>query len=222
MPRNLFAEDFDSREAVSDEVPPQLAAPETSREVVSLAEHNSKCVRAWAEGQQAGVAAARADQRAKALATFVGLEQAIGAMHDEWLAEARAVAEALAGLLCASLATAFPTLCANHGAAEVRAIVKEILPELAHEPEVMLRIAPVQATTVTTLLDGAGRADTRVRVMADAEMTEGDFRLEWSRGEARRDTHDIWVRIETILALQGLMPPRAATAEQEKEAAHVD
>lgn len=190
--------------------------------MVPLDEHNSKCVRAWAEGQQAGVAAARTDQRAKALATLERLNHEIATMRDEWLTEARAIAEALAGLLCSCLAAAFPTLCAIHGETEVKAIVAEILPELIHEPEVALRIAPSQAATIRELLETMDQANARVRVIADATTTENDFRLEWSRGEARRDIRDIWKRIEAILAPQGLIQQLAATVEREKEAVNVD
>jgi hypothetical protein len=222
MSRSLFAEDFDFREPVPEDVPRSVAAAEISPDVVPLAEHHSKCARAWAEGQKAGVAAARADQHAKVLATLGNLEDAIAAMHDAWLAEARTIAEGLAGLLCGCLASAFPQLCANHGEAEVKAIVADILPELAQEPDVALHIAASQAMTVTSFLDGADRKFARVRVVPDAVMPEGDFRLEWSRGEARRDARDVWNRIATILALQGLIQPGGVLTEPKKEAVDVD
>lgn len=220
--RGLFAEDFgrpfDERsEPVGREI--ELAP---SPETVPLDEHKQACARAWADGHQAGVAAERAEQGAKALALFSRLEQIVVESCDARRTEARADAEALAGVLCACMGAAFPMLNARHGAAEVEAVIAEILPELTREARLCLRIAPMHVEAMTRLMNGAIPAGVQVRMEPDADLTEGDFTLEWSHGEARRDSAGIWRRIEAILAPQGLLPDLAPPADQEKEIENVD
>ncbi|MEJ0016100.1 MAG: hypothetical protein WDN25_05945 [Acetobacteraceae bacterium] len=112
----LFAEDFDRPEAVLD--------PEVIEPVFSAAELTAAREAAWRDGHEAGLKEA-AQGNAAALQLSV---RTIGEQFAVECAAAHAHAEAAAGaiarLLLDSLAAAFPTLCAQHGNAEVRSLVR--------------------------------------------------------------------------------------------------
>ena len=209
--RGLFAEDFDS----DDDAPEVAVAVEPAPVLaIDLEAHKAELAHVWEEGRQAGLTAARAEQRALAFAALSRLDGAIQDMRAAWLAEARDSAEALARLLCETVTNALPALCARHGAGEVRAVLSEILPELADEPEVRMHIAPDLIPAVSDLLTGM---TTNVRLIPEPGMGPADIRLEWRKGEAQRDTAALLARIEAILA-----PIARDTGHNEKDFAHVD
>lgn len=218
----MFAEDFDRSAEEPAAVLGPAIEPEPVPETVPLDEHSRQCAQAWAEGQEAGAAAAREDLGAQALAMLARIEQVAVDAREKWLAEARASADALARLLCAGLAAGFPALCARHGGAEVQAAIKEILPALLHEPELYIRVAPTHVGAITTLLDGTATAAKHIHLVPDNDLADSDFKLEWSQGEACRDSGQIWSRIEAILAPQGLLPEMTTVPEPEREAADVE
>ena len=220
--RGLFAEDFGHAGREPAAVPAPVAEPELAPEVVPLDEHKRQCAEAWAKGQEAGAAAVRAETGAQALEMLTRIEQLAADARETWLAEARASADALARMLCAGLAAGFPALCARHGAAEVQAAIGEILPALLHEPELYIHAAPTHVGAINTLLERKATAAKHIHLVPDADLADCDFRLEWPRGEARRDSDQIWSRIEAILAPQGLLPATTTVTEPEREAADVD
>lgn len=207
----LFSEDFDRDQDPAKEPPALATVPEPA---VDPEMRKAELAHVWEEGRQAGLAAARAAQRAQAVAALTRLNDAIQDMNATWLAEARATAEGLARLLCTAMATAFPALCAHHGATELRAVVAAIMPELIDEVDVRLRVAPDHADAVSDWLTSA---NTTVRVVPDPGMGEADIHLEWRKGEALRDARALWARITAILA-----PIMDDTSHREKDTGHVD
>ena len=66
----------------------------------------------------------------------------VTAAREECRTIAEQSAEAIARLLLDCFATAFPALSARHGAGELAAVLREILPALHREPKITVRINP--------------------------------------------------------------------------------
>ena len=207
----LFAEDFDDPPA-----PPQHEQelePEVLEPVFSLGELEAVRREAHASGVAAGMALTEdAHRQAVRVAT-----QTVGEMLAESRGEAaRAVdasAEALARTLLATLCAALPALCARHGEAELRDIVRALLPSLVHEPWVTVRVHPSLIDPLAAELHtlGAELAGLVMLTPMDA-MLPGDVRIAWQHGSASRDTRSILGEIDDALGTIGLReaPPRAA------------
>lgn len=207
----LFAEDFD-RDREPDREPSALVAMPDS--AVDTEVRKAELAHVWEEGRQAGLAAARAEQRAQAVAALTRLEDAIQDMNASWLIQARTTAKGLAQVLCTTMATMLPALCARHGAGELRAIIAEILPELVDEADVRLRVMPAHAAFVSELLTDTA---INVQLVPDPRMGPADIHIEWRKGEAKRDTQDLWARIMAALA-----PVMGDAEDLGKDTGHVD
>ncbi len=131
------------------------------------------------------------------------------------LCRPRQSAEAIAGLLLGSLATAFPALCARYGEAEVRAIVAR--GPAGTEPGAGNHRTRQSAHRRST---GAGdRADwirtwrrTCSTTSCDA-MPPGDVHIAWHNGSAVRDAAALWEQVAAVLVPAGLLRADAMIKE---------
>jgi flagellar assembly protein FliH len=204
-PAILFAEDFDAEPdiAVLDE-PSGAAVPPPAITEAELAAARDE---AYAEGHRSGLAQAAAD-RAEITRQMVSV---IADRMAEADAEAARVAErsaeAVAQLLLGTLGTMLPALCARHGAAEVAAVARAVLPSLVREPRVTVRVSPHVAAAVETelaRLDPEFRA--RVELVETAAVPPGDARISWHEGVAVRDSAALWRAVAEALAPLDLLP----------------
>ena len=112
----------------------------------------------------------------------------------------------LARLLLVSFAAALPALSARHGQAELRSLVRTLLPALSQEPSVSIRIHPQHATMVTEEIE---RLDpdlaASLRIVASDTMQPGDIRVTWRGGQATRDVAALWTQVAEVLAPAGLL-----------------
>jgi len=213
----LFAEDFDLPRRRDAMPQPDVANPTYS--AADLAEARAE---AWAAGHTSGTAEANAT----IAATTRSLLQAISTSLQNASVEAANVAErsveAIARLLMDSHAKLFPALCARHGEAELCALVRTILPALAQEPAITVRVNPVHTPALMRELD---RLDPdlveRVRLVPVAAIAPGDVRVSWHDGSASRDTASLWQQVRAVLEPAGLLSPSDAPAVI-KETEHVD
>lgn len=202
----LFAEDFDRPEAVLD--------PEVIEPVFSAAELTAAREAAWRDGHEAGLKEA-AQGNAAALQLSV---RTIGEQFAVECAAAHAHAEAAAGaiarLLLDSLAAAFPTLCAQHGNAEVRSLVRVVLPALTQEPTVTLRAHP-QTAEAARLEIAQVEPDlvAHLQVVVCETMPPGDIRIIWRNGTAARDAALLWQEVAAVLVPFGLLRPETTIQE---------
>jgi hypothetical protein len=202
----LFAEDFDLPEAAPE--------PETIEPVFSAGELTAAREAAWHEGHAAGLhEAATADaaatrQAIAQIATQLRTECAAGA------AKAEQQAEAIAQLLLDGLAATFPALSARYGDAEVRAIVRTILPALTHEPAITIRAHPRTAAAVVREIGGLDPdLKTRVQTIPCEDMPTGDVRIAWRNGSAVRDATALWRQVADVLGPAGLLRMDAGVKE---------
>jgi flagellar assembly protein FliH len=198
----LFGEDFDSPAAPD----PEVIGPGSAPRGLTDADVAAARADAWAEGHGAGRAAAEAAAAQALAGAAVAMANEMAGLRDELRTAADAAADALARLLLDTLAALFPTLCARHGAAEVRAVVRALLPGLALEPEIVVRASPdtapaLAAEVARALPDEVGR----VRVLPDPAMGPADVRLRWQGGTASRDGAALWEEVAAALAPAGLL-----------------
>ncbi|MEO8716356.1 MAG: hypothetical protein ABI369_15225, partial [Acetobacteraceae bacterium] len=163
---------------------------------------------AWAEGRAAARTEAEAATEALAEAA-ASLTRETASLREALLVEAEDNAGAIARLLLDTLAALFPSLCARHGEAEARAVVRALLPGLSLEPDIVVRAAPpicraLEGDIARLLADDPGR----VRVLADPAMGPGDVRLRWQGGTGTRDGAALWAEVAAALSPAGLLSVR--------------
>jgi flagellar biosynthesis/type III secretory pathway protein FliH len=214
----LFAEDFDAPppsiwhdDAIEE---PQLIAAPSASDIEAV--RREALVAGRAQGH--ADAMARFDDRAASRAeNSERMLRAISAALTESARETQRMAEdnaaAIARLLLGTLATMLPTLCANHGAAEVAAIAGRVVPSLTQTPRITIRINPHALEALDAALEPLD-PDLRERIVVTATdaIAEGDIRISWADGAAWRDTRGLWRSVCEVLAPLGLLDPEMPCA----------
>jgi flagellar assembly protein FliH len=197
----LYAEDFDEdgiTAAAGSEAAPE---PEVIESVFTAAELDA----ARLEGRDIGRREAEGSLAA-ARNQMVGLLAAsIADARDEQRVMAQEAADAAARCILSALSACLPALCDRHGAAELQAMVRAVLPALVDEPRITVRInpqmlAPIQAEIAALDIEIAER----VRLLPSDSIAPGDVRITWAEGSAIRDTARARTAVEDALAALGL------------------
>ena len=205
----LFDDDFDL-----PSVPPVPPEPEIIEPVFTAAELAAAREDAAREARDAVLAEADAATRTMAGRALTAMAQEMTAARGEVAAVAEAAAEAMARLLLDCFATAFPALSARHGAGEVAAVMRRILPVLHREPRITIRVSPHISAAMAAEIEAMDPdLAARVKIIPTDAMAAEDVRIAWEDGGAVRDTKLLWDQIESILAPAGLLTP-ARTAKE--------
>ena len=202
----LFGEDFDLPDSAPD--------PEVIEPVFSAREVAEARAAAWREGYAAGSSEAANSDAAATHRAVEAIAARLASEFDAAAARAEQAAGAIAGLLLDSLAATFPALCARYGDAEVRAIVRMVLPALTREQAITIRANPITATAVAqefARLDPDLAA--YVRTVACDAMPQGDVLIAWHNGGATRDAGQLWQQVAEVLVPAGLMRVDATIRE---------
>jgi flagellar biosynthesis/type III secretory pathway protein FliH len=219
QPGALFAEDFDQPRRAAIE--PEAVAPTYC--AAELAEARAE---GWAGGHAAGTAETN---NTIAAASRLLLDDIAASLRDAKTAGdavAERSVEAIARLLLESLGKLLPELFERHGEAELCALVHTILPALAQQPTITVRLNPVHTPALMRELD---RLDPelveRVRLVPVDAIALGDVRVSWCDGTASRNTAALWQQVRAVLEPAGLLS--AATAPitppiTMREIVHVD
>jgi flagellar biosynthesis/type III secretory pathway protein FliH len=208
----LFAEDFDAelRGAPAPE-------PETIEPVITVADLEAARQQAWQNGYDDATAAAARSTQTATRDSLGAIAAALGDARQRATEIAEQAAEELARLLLDCMATALPDLCVQHGDAELRAMVRTLLPALLQEQTVTIRLNPANAAAVTREFESLGPdPGTCMQVIATESLAPGDMRVSWRGGQAARDATALWAQIAEILAPAGLL-----SCAPRKEAEHV-
>jgi flagellar biosynthesis/type III secretory pathway protein FliH len=203
----LFAEDFDTPTTEAVEAP-AVEPVYSARDLAAAREA------AWRDGHDAGLQEAATGDAAATACAVRNVAERFAAEGDAAAAQVEQSAEEIARLLLDSLAALFPTLCARYGEAEVRAIVRAVLPGLTQEPAITIRANPATAVAVKqeiARLDPELAAHVHL-AQCDA-MPPGDVRIAWHNGAATRDAAALWQEVAAILAPAGLLSADAAIRE---------
>ncbi len=206
----LFAEDFDAPAGVTvlDE-----AADEQQPSPPSFTEADLAAARAeaYAEGHRRGLAQAAADRAEVTRQLLATIAQRLQEGNGEAARAAEVAAEGVARLLLGTLAALLPSLFARHGAAEVAALAKALLPALHGETEVTVEVAPALVREVAHALEGLDLAQRAALTLRATEtVAPGDVRILWRDGAAVRDGAALWRAVVEALAPFDLAPEPAA------------
>lgn len=197
-PGTLFSEDFDLPEAAAE---PEVIEPAFSASELSAARDA-----AWQDGHAAGLREANEADAAATRRAIEAIASQLGGECEAAALRAEQAAEAIARLLLDSLAATFPLLCAQYGDAEVRGVVRAVLPALMQEPAITLQAHP---RTVTAVVGEVARLDPdlamRVRTSECEAMPQGNVRVTWRNGSAVRNAAALWQQVAEILMPMGLL-----------------
>jgi len=194
-PAILFAEDFDALPGITVlDDPPDETEPPPGFTAAARAE-------AYAEGHRNGLAQAAADRAEVSRQMLATIADRLDGAAAEAARVAGESAEAVARLLLGTLAALLPALCARHGATEVAALARAVLPALARESRVTIRLSPHVVRAVEQELD---RLDPELRACVALAPTDavapGDARIVWQDGTAIRDAAALWRTVAETLA----------------------
>lgn len=207
--RSLFDDDFDLPAPPEPREEPEIIEPS-----FSLAEYEAARDEGFRAGEEAAREAADAARNAAEHATLAAIAASLDAVRDDAAQVVEDAATAIGGLLMDMLAAVFPALCARFGAAETQAVIRTILPVLRQEPRATVRIAPdLVAPVVETITRVDADLVARIDIEPDPTVPDGDVRVTWRHGEARRDVRALWRDIGDILGQTGwpVPPPPVAT-----------
>ncbi|CAH2600387.1 conserved protein of unknown function [Rhodovastum atsumiense] len=212
-PAIVFAEDFDAPSGITvlDDPPaPPPPAPPAPPPPPAITAEDLAAAReeAYAEGHRTGLAQAAADRAeiTRQMLTLIA-ERLDGAQAEAGRVAAES-AEAVARLLMGTLMTMLPALCARHGAAEVAAVVRAVLPALTREPRVTIRLSPHLVQDIERELAALDpELQGRVTLTASEAVPPGDVRITWHDGAAIRDSASLLQAASAALAPLGLLAP---------------
>ncbi len=209
-PSILFAEDFDAPPGVTVlDDPPEESEPSAPPPAPAITDADLIAARAeaYAEGHRNGLAQAAADRAEVSRQMLATIAERLRGAGAEVARAADEQADAVARLLLGTLATMLPALCARHGAAEVAALTRAVLPALVREPRVTIRVSPHVAAAVEQEL---ARLDPelhgRVALVPTDAVAPGDARIAWQDGAAVRDAAALWRDVAEALAPFDLLP----------------
>jgi flagellar biosynthesis/type III secretory pathway protein FliH len=204
----LFDEDFD--------LPSSPPEPEVIQPLFTAAELMAARDEAARDSHDSAVAEADASARVSTSRALVEIAAQLTAARADAASIAEQSAEAIARLLLDCFAAAFPALSARHGAGELAAMLREILPALHREPKITVRISPHLMPSMTEEIHGLD-ADlaARVRLIPTDAVAPGDARVTWENGAATRSSVSLWKQIESILAPAGLLNAKQTVKEHE-------
>lgn len=197
-------EEDEPEEAVEPEPP----APTFTEEELSFARDS-----AFEEGRQAGMGEAL-EQSERMIAT------ALTALSDQMQTVFRQQEQAndensrtATRVALAVLKKVLPAACETHAFDEVTRVVEGVVGHLLDEPRIIVKVADPLVEAVRERLEAVCAAhgfEGRVVVQADARLTPGDCRVEWTDGGAERDQARLIQDIEATVE-RALAPPERRT-----------
>lgn len=204
----LYAEDFDDPEPPLPDLQP-APAPAAAPPMFTLADLEAAQQIARADAVQA----ARAEWERSALYDRTQSLAVIASAVTDARQEARTLADTVADgavrTMLSMLAGLLPDLCAQYGGAEVRALLRHLLPTLSQQPRVIVRVAQSVLNGVREDLALLDEELAAVVELAAAPLPPGDARVTWTDGSLVRDQASIRLAITAALTELGLLEPVA-------------
>lgn len=216
--RFTFGQQFDpSAAAVEAYRSPQRDESERKRQ----AELDAARAAGFAEGHEAGLAAARAEINAAMAACLERVAMLLGDIGRSEEATGHMLARQSVDIARAVGSQLASRLMAAQPEAEVEALVAECLAQLRDEPQVAVALSPEIAEALQERLQelaaGSGFAG-RLLVQGDPRLEPTDARLSWSQGSASRSRQEILQEIEAAVQRylhgHGLAADAAAAAAE--------
>jgi flagellar biosynthesis/type III secretory pathway protein FliH len=187
----------------SEPAPRPPAAPVLTQQDLAAARQDG-----FGAGQAAARAEAAASRAAAASQALATIAAALAAGRTDAAEVADQAAGALSRTLVAALRAVMPELIRRSALHEAGAMLGHVLPGLSREPRVRIDIAANLADDIATLLAGLAPAgEPMIAVTAQPGMADGEVRIQWQSGEARRRPAEIWNAV--MAALNAVTEPPA-------------
>lgn len=197
----LYAEDFD--EPLPPPAPEPAAAAPTFTADDLVAARRMAGIEAVMHAQAEWEASAT-QARTRSLAAIAA---GVAAVREDARDQSSAVAEGTVRTILATLAGLLPSLSARHGSAEVRALLRHVLPTLAQQTRIAVRVAPADLDGVREDLALLDEDLAAAIVLTPSALASGDARVTWTDGMLVRDQAAIQSAIEDALRELGLLDP---------------
>jgi len=211
----LYAEDFDDPDA-----PPM---PEPAAAPPSFTSNDLEAAQQIARAD--AVQAARAEWEASALydrtRSLATIAAAVAEVRQEARILAETVADGAARTILSMVAGVLPDLCAQHGGAETRALLRHLLPTLAQQPRINVRVAQAVLDGVHEDLALLDEDLVAAITLTAAPLAPGDARVTWTDGSLVRDQAAIRLAVTAALTELGLLEP-IATRSNQRSMAHAE
>jgi len=202
----LYIEDFDDPPGsapASIENTPGILAPSFSAEDLEAARQQ-----AYADGSREGQSLATRERAHATRLLLESLTKSISETQAAMTAQAELIAESLAKALLACLCGSLPDLCRTHAEPETRAIIKRVMPGLAREARLDIRVHPDLVACVQDQLALLPQElPEKLTVIADPSMEPTDIRANWKFGHLIRSSRQIWDDVRAQLAAFDLVIP---------------
>ena len=169
---------------------------------------------ARAEGREAGRMEAERGLAASRVSMMGLLATGLSEVQGSARGVAEASAESVARCLLSMMAACLPALCERHGAAELQAMARAVLPALVDEPRIIVRVHPyMQAAMQTEIAALDVELAERVRLLSTEAVAPGDARISWAEGAVVRDVAHARRALEDALVALGLFEPNLLQPE---------
>jgi flagellar assembly protein FliH len=203
MPAAFLQRDF------SEPAPRPPAAPALTQQDLAAARQDG-----FGAGQAAARVEAAASRAAAASQALGTIAAALAAGRTEAAAVADQAAGALSRTLLAALRAVMPELIRRSALHEAGAMLGHVLPGLSREPRVRIDVAADLADDITALLAGLAPAGgAMIAVTAQPDMADGEVRIQWQSGAARRRPAEIWDAVMAALNAVTQTPATQETAD---------
>lgn len=203
----LYAEDFD------DPHLPPLPEPAPPAPSFTADELEAAKQAACAEAVQA----ARYEWERSALhertQSLAAIATALADAQHEANRLADTVADGTARTILSMVAGLLPNFCARHGGAEVRILLRHLLPTLAQQPRIGVRVHPAIVDAIREDLDLLDEELAGCVVLTTAALLPGDARVAWADGALVRDQAAICAAVSAALTELGLLEPIVARTD---------
>lgn len=209
----LFDTDFDRDDAPYNNAADECGSDEAlalEREQALAAAHAT----GYAEGHRIGLAEVEAANDRHIANALEGLNGQIGSLAADLAQREKAMAQQSAIVAAAICRRFLPPLyrqAANDGIAE---FVAAFLPRIGDTPKLIVRVAETIAEPIADRLNELAHAagfSGLIETLGDAQLEDGDCRIEWPRGGAVRDAATLWRQVDALLEDSlGASPPATA------------
>jgi hypothetical protein len=190
-PGVLYIEDFDEKPRAPTIDAPEIIAPGYAAEDIEAARE---------EGRLAALEDHAALQAGLCTAALTAIADHMENARAQAQDAAARNAEEIAGAMLALLKTTLPATAARLAVDEVQALAAVLLPPLAREPGVDVRVHPaVQPFISTSLCDKIPQLQDIV-IQSDASLAPSDVTITWRDGMAKRDWAALWKQVSAALA----------------------
>ncbi len=196
----LYIDDFDILVAPDRSLDVTPACTDAATPLITTSDLKAAREDGYTEGMQAALTDAQLVQSQLLTAALQGVTDALRAERAMLEKTARSQAASCVRVILAVLQSAVPFMMAEHAECEADAMVRALVPELAHEPELKVRAHPVLAEPLReTLAECLSDHPIVLSVAADERLAAGDVHVSWQDGQARRDCKSIWNQIRAAL-----------------------